>query len=68
MPTNKTKNPDDIICGCTGTTKEKVKQLVQTGVTDINDIASKTGATTGCGSCDIDIVAFVENVKDQQDG
>jgi NAD(P)H-nitrite reductase large subunit len=35
MPTNKTKNPDDIICGCTGTTKEKVKQLIQSGITDV---------------------------------
>lgn len=63
MPTNEVKNPDDIICGCTGTTKEKVKQLVLSGVTDVDDIASKTGATTGCGSCDVDIMKFINKIQ-----
>jgi NAD(P)H-nitrite reductase large subunit len=60
MSTNEIKNSDDIICGCTGTTKEKIKQLIQSGKTDLAAIASSTGATTGCGSCDVTISDFIK--------
>jgi len=63
MATNEVKKSDDIICGCTGTTKEKVKQLVLAGITDVSDISSKTGATTGCGSCDVNIVDLIKQYK-----
>ncbi len=42
-----------VICDCTGTTEGKVKQLIADGVDSLDVIADKTGATTGCGSCDI---------------
>jgi len=60
MPTNEINKTDDIICGCTGTTKEKITQLIQTGCSTLDDIVSKTGATTGCGSCDVTVVDFMK--------
>lgn len=51
-------NPSDqeqVICTCTGTTKTKIKKLIAKGIDDLDKIASATGASTGCGSCDITI-------------
>ena len=58
-----TKKEDDIICTCTGTTKAKVKQLFEKGYDNLDKIASATGATTGCGSCDILVLEELENAK-----
>ena len=59
-----TNSPDtqeeDIICTCTGTTKEKVKQLIANGADTIDKISSATGANTGCGSCDVLILELLE--------
>jgi len=66
MTTNETNKTDDIICGCTGTTKEKITQLIQSGSSTLDDIASKTGATTGCGSCDVTVVDFIKQQKTQE--
>ena len=46
---------EQIICSCTGTTKEKIKQLIKKGIDDLDKISSATGASTGCGSCDVTI-------------
>jgi len=64
MTTNETNKTDDIICGCTGTTKEKITQLMQSGISELDDIANKTEATTGCGSCDVTIVDFIKQRKE----
>lgn len=54
-------NPeDDIICTCTGTTKEKIEQLIANGADNIDKISSATGANTGCGSCDVLIQELLE--------
>lgn len=58
--TDQTKPAEsEIICDCTGTTKEKVLSLISQGA-DLDKISSATGATTGCGSCDYDISCLVE--------
>lgn len=49
----------DIICSCTGTTKAKVNQLIAKGYDDLDKISSATGASTGCGSCDILILELL---------
>ena len=54
------KQPKEIICACTGTTKEKVKILIDNGKGSLDDIASATGATTGCGACDFLIIKLLE--------
>ncbi|WP_340123496.1 (2Fe-2S)-binding protein [Methylobacter svalbardensis] len=54
---NNTK--DDVICYCTGTTKEKIKELIAQGINDLDMISRETGACSGCGSCDAEIKDFL---------
>ena len=43
---------DDVVCYCSGTTKEQIKALM---VHDLDLISRETGACSGCGSCDVAI-------------
>ena len=54
------KQEEEIICTCTGTTKEKIQQLIDNGADNIDKISSATGANTGCGSCDVLILELLE--------
>ena len=54
------EQPKEIICACTGTTKEKVQLLIDSGKDSLDEIASATGATTGCGACDFLIIKLLE--------
>ncbi|KAF3980965.1 MAG: (2Fe-2S)-binding protein [Methylococcales symbiont of Hymedesmia sp. n. MRB-2018] len=51
---------DKVICTCTGTTKAKVIELINKGAKDLDKIASATGASTGCGSCDVEVMDILE--------
>ena len=56
---------DAIICPCSGTTYQKIANLLANGVTTLEDIANITGATTGCGSCDYLVLDLVkQHAKD----
>jgi len=57
---NKPTPEEQIICSCTGTTKAKIKQLIEKGIDDLDKISSATGATTGCGSCDVTIQEILD--------
>ncbi|BCG64790.1 MAG: bacterioferritin-associated ferredoxin [Methyloprofundus sp.] len=59
MNNNDQKRPEDIICDCTGTTKTKIRQLIKQGNNTLGQISRKTGACTGCGSCDYDVMQFL---------
>ncbi len=61
MEKNQTTEQEKVICTCTGTTEKKVKQLIANGADDLDKIASATGASTGCGSCDVLITELLEN-------
>jgi NAD(P)H-nitrite reductase large subunit len=54
---------DEIICDCTGTTKQKVEQLIRDGKDDLDKISSATGASTGCGSCDYLLMELIDAHK-----
>ena len=55
-----TDTEEDIICDCTGTTCQKVQQLIDDGATTLDEVADATGVTTGCGACDILVVEMLE--------
>lgn len=55
---------EDIICECTGTTKTKIKQLIENGTDSMLKISSATGAGTGCGSCDVLIMKILDANKE----
>ncbi|MFU8787546.1 MAG: (2Fe-2S)-binding protein [Methylobacter sp.] len=50
---------DNVICYCSGTTKEKLKALIAQGIDDLDTISRETGACSGCGSCDVAITYFL---------
>lgn len=60
MEKNAANERKKVICTCTGTTEEKVKQLIEKGADDLDKIASATGASTGCGSCDVLIIEMLD--------
>ncbi|WP_119628323.1 (2Fe-2S)-binding protein [Methylocaldum marinum] len=49
----------NVICRCSGTTTERIKQLVDQGVSDLDGLSRATGACSGCGACDTDILALL---------
>ena len=52
---------DEVICDCSGTTRGKIISLFEQGIVDTDTISRKTGAISGCGSCEYDI----ENLLDE---
>lgn len=53
----------DVICYCSGTTKEKIKQLIDDGINDLDSISRKTGACSGCGACDTLILELMAEYR-----
>ncbi|QSA97635.1 (2Fe-2S)-binding protein [Methylococcus sp. EFPC2] len=49
----------DIICRCSGTTTAQIMRLIDTGIDDLESISRATGACSGCGACDTDVLAFI---------
>jgi len=47
------------ICACSGTTIGQIERLVEKGVVDLEGISQATGACSGCGACDTDILALL---------
>ena len=46
---------DEVICDCSGTTRSKIDSLIEQGIDTLDGISRKTGAISGCGSCEWDI-------------
>lgn len=53
-------NLDEVICDCSGTTRGKILSLVEQGIVDTDTISRKTGAISGCGSCDYEIETLLD--------
>ena len=49
----------DIICPCSGTTRSQIMRLVDKGVVKLDEISHATGACSGCGGCDSDVMIFL---------
>lgn len=50
---------NDVICHCSGTTERKIKELVNNGIDNLDEISRITGACSGCGACDYLIVELL---------
>lgn len=51
----------DVICLCSGATKEQIRELLDDGTVDLERISRITGALSGCGGCESNLKEFVEN-------
>jgi NAD(P)H-nitrite reductase large subunit len=52
----------EIICHCSGTTKETIETLLSNNITDLDEISRKTGACSGCGSCESWVLELIAEV------
>lgn len=51
----------EVICPCTGTTIEKVQSLLASGrASNLDEISRITGACSGCGGCEYDMLKQIE--------
>lgn len=55
-------NDSEVICDCSGTTRGKIISLVEQGIVDSDTISRKTGAISGCGSCDYEIEMLLDEL------
>ncbi|MDO8940127.1 MAG: (2Fe-2S)-binding protein [Methylicorpusculum sp.] len=55
MNETNTDKKRDIICHCTGTTEEKIKELIDSGFDSLDKLSRQTGACSGCGACETPI-------------
>ncbi|MGZ5007334.1 MAG: (2Fe-2S)-binding protein [Methylobacter sp.] len=63
---NKNPQKKDVICHCSGTTKEQIKELVHNGIDSLDGISRMTGACSGCGACDASILELLtEHIANQ---
>jgi bacterioferritin-associated ferredoxin len=58
--------PDEVMCHCSGTTRDHIRRLFAQGM-DIQAISRHTGALTGCGGCKWDIALFLDELAAQRD-
>ncbi|NUQ78659.1 MAG: (2Fe-2S)-binding protein [Polyangiaceae bacterium] len=53
------------VCLCRGISDKEIKQLVNAGVSSVEEIMQCTGAGTCCGTCVPEIAALVEETADR---
>ena len=46
---------EDVVCFCSGTTRQKIKQLIEEGADSVDKLSRATGAVSGCAGCDIPV-------------
>ena len=49
------------VCRCNGVTKGDIAACVHDGAASVEDVASGTRATTGCGGCADDVCALIRS-------
>ena len=66
MNDNQSDKKKDIICRCSGTTTRQIKKHIDNGVDDLESLSNATGACSGCGACDTDILALIQHFQHQK--
>ena len=54
-----TATPARILCRCSGTTDKQIQRLLERGVDTLEGISQATGAVSGCGGCETDILELL---------
>jgi bacterioferritin-associated ferredoxin len=58
-----TDKKQDVVCHCSGTTKRQIKELINNGVDNLDEISRMTGACSGCGACDVSVLELLAKYK-----
>jgi bacterioferritin-associated ferredoxin len=61
---NTANPPDEVMCHCSGTRRGEIQKLYEQGL-DIDAISRWTGALSGCGGCEWDIVPYLKELAEQ---
>jgi bacterioferritin-associated ferredoxin len=60
MNATKLDTENDVLCYCSGTTVQQIKQLLNDGIVDPERISRITGTASGCGSCEFDFQQLLD--------
>jgi bacterioferritin-associated ferredoxin len=63
MSSDPTAAREDIICRCSGTTQEQIRRYVEKGVADLDGISRASGACSGCGGCESDLLTLIAELE-----
>ena len=53
-------DPDQVICYCSGSTRQQLEDLIRQGVDNLERLSRITGACSGCGGCEYDITQLLQ--------
>ncbi len=62
MSTIDNKQPDEVMCPCSGTKRSAIQRMFEQGLT-LEEISQRSGALSGCGGCEWDIAEFVKSLS-----
>jgi len=65
MDDQDTQPADSVMCHCSGTKRDNIRNLFNQGM-DMAAISRWTGALSGCGGCEWDIAAFLKELAEQR--
>ncbi len=67
MAADNDKLADEVICTCSGTTRNNIQTLFKQGM-DMEAISRWTGAISGCGGCEWDIAELLNTLAKPENG
>jgi NAD(P)H-nitrite reductase large subunit len=60
-PPAASEDPADTVCSCNAITRAEIDRVIAAnGLTTLEQVANATRASTGCGSCAVDVRAILE--------
>ena len=54
---------ENIVCHCTGTSQNKIKNLFTEGWTSFDAMAERSGVCSGCGGCEDAVRDLINDLK-----
>lgn len=54
---------EEILCPCSGTRVRQIRRYVERGIVDVTAISEGTGALSGCGGCEFDVLETLDILK-----
>ncbi|MDD4915251.1 MAG: (2Fe-2S)-binding protein [Methylococcales bacterium] len=65
MPDTRPASKIDLICRCSGVTRQQIQALVGRGVDNQDRLSRITGVCSGCGGCESDVSVFLAALLEQ---
>lgn len=54
---------EDTVCSCSGTTRTQILAILARGAETLEEISYASGACSGCGSCDYDVLDIIREYQ-----